>query len=115
MVRNVGTLALTAAMVCILMGCTMCPEPPEDYAYGAYGGVIQRADMFNGRVGSAFSPADGTVAHGATPEATYDGPVLLEPEDAPSPPGAIPLASKEGQEEPSPAFDPGDVLASETP
>lgn len=114
MVRNVGTLALTGAMACILTGCTMCPEPPEDYAYGAYGGVIQRADMFHGRVGSAFSPADGTVAHGAPPDAIYEGPVLLEPEAAPSPPGETPLASKDVQEEPSPAFDPGDVLASET-
>ena len=50
-------------------GCAMCCSPYDD-AYSAYGGKWQRADMYNGRVGSAFHPAQAGVGGG---EVIYDG------------------------------------------
>ena len=49
-------------------GCAMCCSPYDD-AYSAYGGKWQRADMYNGRVGSAFHPAQG----GVSGEVVYEG------------------------------------------
>ena len=35
-------------------GCAMCCSP-FDYAYAGYGGLYERSDLNNGRVGSKFS------------------------------------------------------------
>lgn len=44
-------------------GCAVCSHP-WDYAYAAYGGKLQRADQFNGRVNSVFEPAGGEFQSG---------------------------------------------------
>lgn len=53
-------LASVIVVVASATGCAMCCSPYDD-AYNAYGGKWQRADMYNGRVGSAFHPAQGGV------------------------------------------------------
>ena len=55
MVRNSIAILLGCYFV-ILTGCTLCPSPHAD-EYGAYGGIWQRDDLNNGRVGSVFAPA----------------------------------------------------------
>ena len=104
MTRGLGGLVLMAGLG-LLSGCRMCAQTPEDYTYAAYGGLIQRGDMLHGRVGSAFSPAEGVPA-GAEHGAPYEGEIILEPE----------YAAKKGQASPSQAtetaFDPGDILVS---
>jgi hypothetical protein len=87
----------------------MCPQPAEDYTYAAYGGLIQRADMMYGRVGSAFAPAEGVPGPIHEHDGAYPTPALTSPEEGvPQPPAAPPDQS---QAETS-AFDPGDILSS---
>lgn len=57
-------LALSAAFA----GCAMS-QGPDDYNYSAYGGRWQRADPQNGRVGSAFAPAEAMITDAASAEA----------------------------------------------
>ncbi len=56
MTRAFFALLLLAALSST-SGCAICCTP-YDYAYPAYGGRWQRADMYHGRVGSAFEPAE---------------------------------------------------------
>jgi hypothetical protein len=104
----------------------MCPQPAEDYTYAAYGGLIQRADMMHGRVGSAFAPAEGVpgAIHDPGPgtihehDGAYPEPALMSPEGnvAPQPLGGAAnqptgWAPDQSQAETA-AFDPGDILSS---
>lgn len=108
MLRNRLCLALLAGAVSASAGCTMCPQPPEDYTYAAYGGLIQRADMMHGRVGSAFAPAEGAAEMVHEYEGAYPGPVLLSPEESAAPVAGAPDQSQTA----ATAFDPGDILSS---
>jgi hypothetical protein len=122
MFRNRLRLAILAGMACASAGCTMCPQTPEDYTYAAYGGLIQRADMMHGRVGSAFAPAEGIPAHGIPHEgvplesmpaaneygSAYQGPVLMPPEEN----GGAMAAAADQSQAATTAFDPGDILSS---
>jgi hypothetical protein len=56
MTRAIFALLLLA-LLSLTSGCAICCTP-YDYAYPAYGGKWQRADMYHGRVGSAFEPAE---------------------------------------------------------
>ncbi len=110
---------MVGGLLAVSTGCTMCAQTPEDYAYSAYGGIVQRADMLHGRVGSAFSPAEG-VSHGAVeggeilaPETPYHGPVLMPPEYASTEAGSATIPAAPTQSA-NTAFDPGDILSSET-
>lgn len=112
MVRS-GFLGLCLGGVLLASaGCRMCPQPHEDYAYAAYGGLLQRADMFHGRVGSAFNGGVGQPVP-AGHEGAYEGPAPMSPEEAP-PQIIEPAAYQQpaAQSQPAPtAFDPGDILS----
>lgn len=56
MARKLRSLLLMG-MVAFSGGCTLCCAP-FDYEYSAYGGRWERGDRCNGRVGSAFAPAE---------------------------------------------------------
>ena len=53
--RTLSTVAV-GMLLCLVSGCAMC-SAPYDCHYPAYGGKRPRADMINGRVGSAFQDA----------------------------------------------------------
>lgn len=74
-----------AVLVCS-SGCTMCDSC--DMGYAAVGGVWQRHDPINGRVGSIFDPAGGPAMEGVSVivEAPDEAP---RPEEAPSPERAL--------------------------
>jgi hypothetical protein len=62
-----------AALAASCLGCAMC-QAPDDFAYSAYGGRVQREDMYHGRVGSILGPPAGYVVvpheqQGPTPAA----------------------------------------------
>lgn len=61
-------LASVIVVVASATGCAMCCSPYDD-AYSAYGGKWKRTDMYNGRVGSAFHPAQA----GGGGEVIYEG------------------------------------------
>lgn len=46
-----------------LAGCSTCSSP-HDRAYAAYGGLWERTDECEGRVGSAFTPAGIRISDG---------------------------------------------------
>jgi hypothetical protein len=101
MMRGLCGVMLSAGLGLLSTGCTMCQQPLEDYTYAAYGGVVQRADMTHGRVGSAFTPAEGAPGH-----VIEHDPLLPPPEYIPA--SADPAAAQAT----STAFDPGDILES---
>ncbi len=108
--------AVVGGLLAASTGCSMCAHTPEDYAYAAYGGIIQRADRLHGRVGSAFSPAEGVPAHEGeviTPGEPYHGPVLMPPEHTAAVGAKAPTGTRTASAEGSKAFDPGDILASD--
>jgi hypothetical protein len=121
MLRSRLCLAVVAGAVSAAAGCTMCPQSPEDYTYAAYGGLIQRADMMHGRVGSAFAPAEGIPGEGVPTEivpgmlhemdSPWQGPVLMAPEEGAEPLAPPPAAADQSQDAAN-AFDPGDILSS---
>jgi len=51
---------LGTGILAISSGCSLCCAP-FDSAFGAYGGVIEREDIYQGRVGSVFEPAGAQV------------------------------------------------------
>ncbi len=121
--------ALYAGLALSSAGCTMCAQTPEDYSYAAYGGLVQRADMVHGRVGSAFAPAEGVpgpvhehgviengvIEHGVPGHAApYEGPVLLEPEAAEGASARLTDTASHHSHAAAKAFDPGDILSSAT-
>ena len=67
-------------------GCRMCIEPQLG-VYPARGGILPRADLLHGRVGSAFSPAE---AAGAQPAPAKPAPA--QPTPAPAELTTAPLA-----------------------
>jgi hypothetical protein len=73
-------------------GCAMCAHP-YDCWYAAYGGLRQRTDMADGRVGSVFDPA---------PEVSYAPGKQQSPQPTPA-------------EEPAPAIKPPDESGLPTP
>lgn len=94
MLRSVLFGAALVAMLAATSGCSIC-QAPDDCAYSAYGGVYPRADMYHGRVGSAFDPAGGQLASwesaeaieeidpGTVDEPSADDPLLEPPTDEP--------------------------------
>ena len=82
-------IALCLVTVLPLVGCAFCASPFDEH-YGAEGGVWERRNPTEGRVGSAFSsagsavgePTEATVAPELTtsPEAYYEA---LPPEASP--------------------------------
>lgn len=60
-IRALSTLVV-GTLICMLTGCAMCGAP-YDCHYAAYGGKRPRADMINGRVGSAFQDAGVQMAN----------------------------------------------------
>lgn len=55
-----------------LTGCRLCTDC-EDEAYPTYGGIWQRTDRSNGRVGSVFAPAGAQVERPASLSGGDDG------------------------------------------
>lgn len=84
----------------LLSGCAICTNC-EDEAYPSYGGIWQRTDRFDGRVGSVFAPAGAKVATAETvsdaspqrweDDAEEDYETL--PPDTVSPDGMVPEAT----------------------
>ncbi len=105
--RGIYGVILAGGIGLSSVGCTMCAQTPEDYTYAAYGGIVQRADRVHGRVGSAFSPAEGAPVHAGPYDASLDAPALLTPGYSGEPP-----TSAQSQATTA-AFDPGDILSSE--
>ena len=65
-----------------LMGCAFCASPFDNH-YGAEGGVWDRQNPTEGRVGSAFSNAGAAIGEpteAPAPEAYYEA---LPPESSP--------------------------------
>jgi len=96
-------LAFSATAVS-LTGCAICCGP-DDYNYAAYGGAIERVDMAQGRVGSAFynPAAEAVPSHAAEPgEPT--------PADAPPSPPAAHITPAQPPAGGSPATDAPPVL-----
>ena len=50
-------LAMSVCVISSIVGCSMCDDL-EDSNYPTFGGKWERADQRNGRVGSAFEPAE---------------------------------------------------------
>jgi hypothetical protein len=70
-----------AIVALLASGCATCCSPYDD-AYGHVGGIIQRADLCHGRVGSAFAPAEVTgdaVIEGSDGMLLPEAPVPAEP------------------------------------
>jgi hypothetical protein len=111
MVCNRVCAAVLASVLLASMGCTMCPQPHEDYAYGAYGGILERADRFHGRVGSAFAPAEGVAAPMMAEPLPLESPVPAHapPEEIEATPPEVSTAQSQPA---ATAFDPGDLLSS---
>ncbi len=63
-------------------GCSICCGP-DDYNYGAYGGLHTRSDMQHGRVGSVFSDPNGSAIK-LTPYTEFSEPVEPSSEKLPS-------------------------------
>ena len=78
------------------IGCSMSANP-HDCKYAAYGGLIDRVDRVNGRVGSVIDPAE-VVTHELTE--VLAEPTLAEPpaEPAPEPEPVEPTDSPEPAE-----------------
>jgi hypothetical protein len=113
MVGNRFAAAVFAGVLLASTGCTMCSQPPEDYAYGAYGGIIDRADRFHGRVGSAFAPAEAGAAHAMEQPGLYAPPALPAEGTSETMEPAPPEGAAAAQSQPAAsAFDPGDLLSS---
>jgi hypothetical protein len=114
MVCNRIVAAVFGSVLLASMGCTMCPQAPDDYAYAAYGGILDRADRFHGRVGSAFAPAEGAPGPMmAEPIPPYDAPAPMPAEAPPQELEAAPPGVPAAQSQPAAtAFDPGDLLSS---
>ena len=73
-------LSLALAGACLLsasMGCSMCCAP-FDTAFAAYGGTVERGDMYQGRIGSVFDPADAAAAS----YEYQDDATIIEPDTA---------------------------------
>lgn len=62
--RSVLLLTFTVGLLS-LTGCRICTDC-EDEAYPTYGGIWQRTDRFNGRVGSLFAPAGAKIDRAST-------------------------------------------------
>ena len=54
---------LAISLISTNVGCALCSSC-DDYSYGAFGGLWERSDLTNGRVGSAFSPQGYPVSEG---------------------------------------------------
>ena len=92
---------LWLAPICILIGtvgCSICCGP-DDYNYGAYGGLHPRSDMQHGRVGSVFSDPSGSAIkltpHGEIVES-------VQPQNSSQP---APVEQKPDNELPRPGSD----------
>ena len=81
---------LPALLVCgyvvTCLGCAMC-DSSQDCKYAAYGGVVERLDMVNGRVNSVFNPASvsqmETNAQSSEQAAQQPTPAPAQPENTP--------------------------------
>lgn len=78
MLAKIQTLALLIPLV-ISQGCAICCSPYDD-EYNCYGGVMDRADRVNGRVGSRFMPAESEAARS---ESDLGQPPLDSPTEIP--------------------------------
>ena len=77
-----GFLALAACLALLISGCAMCSSC-DDYAYGAYGGLWQRADRVHGRVGSAFTDVGVEVMDGEVVDNSEELSPQPEPTEGP--------------------------------
>jgi hypothetical protein len=94
MIRLLQRLVL-AGLAAAAGGCALCANP-DDEAYSAYGGKVERHDPYHGRVNSAFAPPGGHVA-----AAAYEQVVEESAEEVPSGqprPAEMPEASEEERE-----------------
>ncbi len=96
---------LAISLISTNVGCALCSSC-DDYSYGAFGGLWERTDMVNGRVGSAFSPA-GYSTQQLEAEQT-DGP------ESNGPQGSQSETYDSQQEVPTPATDVDDDPSLET-
>jgi hypothetical protein len=60
--RRFAFLTICVAILLVCAGCSICAAP-DDEAYPAYGGIVERHDPYRGRVGSAFDSGVSTVSH----------------------------------------------------
>ena len=60
-----------SVLFCNLLGCSICCTPYDDY-FAAYGGLYERANMTQGRVGSLFDPAPLVTKDAARGESNLD-------------------------------------------
>lgn len=60
--RRLVLLLFVVATLAAASGCSICASP-DDEAYPAYGGIVQRQDPYHGRVGSAFGSGVAAVSH----------------------------------------------------
>ena len=77
--KTFSTLLVSAALLASI-GCAMC-DSPHICKYGSYGGVIERLDPVNGRLGSILDPAESINHSVATPEASV---VISDGEPSPA-------------------------------
>jgi len=62
---------MSLLVICLIstnVGCSLCSSC-DDYSYGAFGGVWERTDPVNGRVGSAFTPSGYAITSEETVQA----------------------------------------------
>lgn len=84
--KRLFALAFVVAAGASAAGCAMCCAPYDD-AYNAYGGRWQRGDMYQGRVGSAFHPAEEYSGQTVPGGVVQSGEVIYEGE---TPQGSYP-------------------------
>ena len=82
--RRLLALGLLIGSASLSTGCAMCCSP-YDYAYGYYGGIWQREDLCNGRVGSVYAPAGSKVGDAQQGQEPASEPDTLPPPAGPSP------------------------------
>ena len=81
---------LAICLISTNVGCALCSNC-DDYSYGAFGGLWERTDPVNGRVGSAFTPVGFSTlelepAQTGQPEAEADLPETRDSRsEAPAP------------------------------
>ena len=103
---NITTaLSVVALAIVSSLGCSMGANP-HDCKYAAYGGLIDRVDRVNGRVGSVLDPAE-VVTHEMHEASTEPTPAEPIPEPEPVDPTDSP-APAEAQLDAAPEFIPVD-------